>query len=151
MLWDKNFCLSPRKKSFGEYIYILVYTYYIVKRYTWTKLKWFTILFKSHLCLYICHPQTVSLYHDSSVGLDRLDSWSWDRNLADWNANKQSTVVEGDKKAPFLIATTLSCRGGRYSFPWINYYITSIYLFNKIHLDVHDENCLVLKCYWEIT
>ena len=26
------------------------------------------------------------------------------------------TVVEGDPKAPFSIATTLRCRGGHYSF-----------------------------------
>ena len=32
---------------------------------------------------------------------------------------KLATVVEGDQKAPFSIATTLKCRGGRYSFPWI--------------------------------
>ena len=30
-----------------------------------------------------------------------------------------TTVVEGDQKAPFSIATTSRCRGGRYSFPWI--------------------------------
>ena len=30
-----------------------------------------------------------------------------------------ATVVEGNQKAPFSIATTLSCRGGHYSFPWI--------------------------------
>ena len=30
-----------------------------------------------------------------------------------------ATVVEGDPKAPFSIATTPSCEGGRYSFPWI--------------------------------
>ena len=30
-----------------------------------------------------------------------------------------ATVVEGDQKAPFSIATTPRCRGGRYSFPWI--------------------------------
>ena len=29
------------------------------------------------------------------------------------------TVVKGDQKAPFSIATTPRCRGGRYSFPWI--------------------------------
>ena len=29
------------------------------------------------------------------------------------------TVVEGDPKAPFSIATTPRFRGGRYSFPWI--------------------------------
>ena len=32
---------------------------------------------------------------------------------------KLATVVEGYQKAPFSIATTPSCRGGRYSFPWI--------------------------------
>ena len=32
---------------------------------------------------------------------------------------KLATVVEGDQKAPFSIATTPQCRGGRYSFPWI--------------------------------
>ena len=30
-----------------------------------------------------------------------------------------STLVESDSKAPFLIATTPRCRGGRCSFPWI--------------------------------
>ena len=29
------------------------------------------------------------------------------------------TVVERGPKAPFSIATTLRCREGRYSFPWI--------------------------------
>ena len=29
------------------------------------------------------------------------------------------TVVEGDPKVPFSIATTASCSGGRHSFPWI--------------------------------
>ena len=32
---------------------------------------------------------------------------------------KLATVVKGDQKAPFSIATTLKCRGGHYSFPWI--------------------------------
>ena len=30
-----------------------------------------------------------------------------------------ATVVEGDQKAPFSVATTPRCRGRRYSFPWI--------------------------------
>ena len=33
--------------------------------------------------------------------------------------SKLATVVEGDEKIPFSIATTPRCRGGRYSFPWI--------------------------------
>ena len=32
---------------------------------------------------------------------------------------KLVTVVEGDQKAPFSIATTPRCKRGRYSFPWI--------------------------------
>ena len=32
---------------------------------------------------------------------------------------KLMTVIEDDQKAPFSIATTPRCRGGRYSFPWI--------------------------------
>ena len=32
---------------------------------------------------------------------------------------KLATVVKGGQKAPFSITTTLRCRGGRYSFPWI--------------------------------
>ena len=32
---------------------------------------------------------------------------------------KLATIVEGNPKAPFSIATTPRCRGGRYSFPWI--------------------------------
>ena len=33
--------------------------------------------------------------------------------------SKLATIVEGDQKAPFSIATTTMCRGGHYSFPWI--------------------------------
>ena len=32
---------------------------------------------------------------------------------------KLATLVEGDPKAPFSIATTPRCRGGRNSIPWI--------------------------------
>ena len=30
-----------------------------------------------------------------------------------------ATLVEGDPKAPFSMATTLRCKGGRYFFRWI--------------------------------
>ena len=33
--------------------------------------------------------------------------------------SKLLTIVEGDLKAPFSIATTPRCRGGRCSFTWI--------------------------------
>ena len=32
---------------------------------------------------------------------------------------KLAIVVEGNQKAPFSKATTLHCKGGRNSFPWI--------------------------------
>ena len=32
---------------------------------------------------------------------------------------KMVTVIEGDPKAPFLIATTSRCRRGHCSIPWI--------------------------------
>ena len=35
------------------------------------------------------------------------------------NKVKLATIVEGDPKAPFSIATTQRCRGGRYSIPRI--------------------------------
>ena len=28
----------------------------------------------------VIHRQTVSLYHNSSMGIETLDAWSWDRN-----------------------------------------------------------------------
>ena len=37
-------------------------------------------------------------------------------------------MVEGNQKAPFSIATTPKCRGGRYSFPWIAPLYTRTYL-----------------------
>ena len=39
------------------------------------------------------------------------------------NKVKLATVVEGDRKAPFSIATAPRCRGGRYSFLWIDTYL----------------------------
>ena len=34
--------------------------------------------------------------------------------------SKLATIVEGDPKAPFSLATKAKCRGERYSFPWID-------------------------------
>ena len=39
-----------------------------------------------------------------------------------------ATVVEGDLKAPFSIATTPRCRGGWYSFPGLFHFILDTYL-----------------------
>ena len=39
-----------------------------------------------------------------------------------------ATIVEGNPKAPFSIATTPMCRGGRYSFPGLLYFTLDLYL-----------------------
>ncbi len=41
---------------------------------------------------------------------------------------KLATIVEGNAKAPFSIATTPRCRGGRYSFPGLLYFTLDPYL-----------------------
>ena len=41
---------------------------------------------------------------------------------------KLATIVEGNSKAPFSIATTPMCRGGRYSFPGLLYFTLDPYL-----------------------
>ncbi len=41
---------------------------------------------------------------------------------------KLATIVEGDPKAPFSIATTPRCRGGRYSFPGLFNFTLDLYL-----------------------
>ena len=42
--------------------------------------------------------------------------------------SKLATIVEGDPKAPFSIATTPRCRGGRYFFPGLLYFTLDLYL-----------------------
>ena len=44
------------------------------------------------------------------------------------NKVKLATIVEGNPKAPFSIATTPMCRGGRYSFPGLLNFTLDPYL-----------------------
>ena len=48
-----------------------------------------------------------------AMTISNLDSYNLMLKL------KLATIVEGDPKAPFSIATTPRCRGGRYSIPRI--------------------------------
>ena len=41
---------------------------------------------------------------------------------------KLANIVEGNPKAPFSIATTPRCMGGRYSFPGLLYFTLDPYL-----------------------
>ena len=66
--------------------------------------------------LLICGTRTyewgIQWDSDSYVLLVQLDNHYINRGA--W-----STLVKGDPKAPFSIATTPRCRGSRYSFLWI--------------------------------
>ena len=53
-----------------------------------------------------------------AVGVFYSPSWLGSKEILP-NIVKLVTVVEGDPKAPFSIATTPRRRGGHYSFPWI--------------------------------
>ena len=60
-----------------------------------------------------------------------------------------TTIVKGDKKAPFSIATTLRCRGGRYSFPWIDMYL--IMSVKQGSIKYHFLKSLWYDATWEWT
>ena len=47
-----------------------------------------------------------------------------------WHRKKGEERVSkvGDQKSPFLIATTLRCRGGGYSFPGLLHFTLDMYL-----------------------
>ena len=68
------------------------------------------------------------------VGVNMLQFCSVSNSLLHANVtNKVSkvklvTIVEGNPKAPFSIATTPRCRGGRYSFPGLLYFTLDPYL-----------------------
>ena len=66
---------------------------------------------------------------------------------------KLVTIVEGDPKAHFLIATAPRCRGGRYSFPWIAPLYTWSFPYNccgsLTHLTIMDSSHHYY--YWEIS
>ena len=41
------------------------------------------------------------------------------KHISFWKKKNYSTLVKGDLKTPFSIATTPMCRGGHYSISWI--------------------------------
>ena len=58
------------------------------------------------ICIYICMYIYVCIYICVNIYVYIYSS-------------KLATIVEGDPKAPFSLATTPRCRGGRYSIPRI--------------------------------
>ena len=50
-----------------------------------------------------------------------------------YKLSKLVTIAEGNLKAPFSIATTPRCSGGRYSFPWISPLTLEQYLLRTAH------------------
>ena len=60
---------------------------------------------------------------------------------------KSATVVKGDPKALFTIATTPRCSGGRYTFPWIAPITLDPYL---IMLSVKQRQQVLFLISWAI-
>ena len=58
--------------------------------------------------------------------LENLEIWKVETMKETWV--NLPNLVEGDPKAPFSIATTALCRGGRYSFLWIAPFTLDPYL-----------------------
>ena len=72
---------------------------------------------------------TRSIFKRSLTGLNSEFSFSMnDDDYISYKQVKLATIVEGDPKAPFSIATTPRCRGGRYSFPGLLHFTFDAYL-----------------------
>ena len=68
------------------------------------------------------------LYPAHVKGLDKYIMYRIFTGTTNSKKVKLATVVKGDQKAPFSIATTLRCRGGYYSFSGLLYFTLDMYL-----------------------
>ena len=94
---DKHRCISLYTKT---NIYIYTYYYYLIALSQILS----TLQIIQHL---VCHNKTPTSEIVTAI------------HCGDIVSSKLATVVTGDQKVPFSIATTPMCRGGCYSFPWI--------------------------------
>ena len=62
-----------------------------------------------HICMYMCLYKRIYVHLYIYIYI-----YIYNNKVV-----KLVTLVEGVLKAPFSIATTPRCRGGRYSFPWV--------------------------------
>ena len=108
-------CFSVSKYNFGckqDHFWFIIYqTHYIDLYYFYfreTQLFWEVIIFSGMLMSFFLISGE---YHLPNVKVKT--------RMHCIQLSKLATIVEGDLRAPFTIATTPRCRGGRYSFPWI--------------------------------
>ena len=75
---------------------------------------------------FICHKTKLnkikapSLFENSLQKYENIVRYLHLANLIHSKKVKLATVIEGDQEAAFSIAITPRCRGGRYSFTWID-------------------------------
>ena len=73
----------------------------------------------------ICRHKIFIMFNEICINEEMLSKYTYfkyiDVNICIYKKVKLSCLplVEDDLKAPFSVATTLRCRRGRYSFPWI--------------------------------
>ena len=75
-----------------------------------------------HQSIYLSLENKLALPYLRKVGIFQqsiVDNNNYNNNNNNNNKVTFTTVVKGDPKAPFSIATTPRCRGGPYSFPQI--------------------------------
>ena len=95
------------------YIYIYIYIYAILFLVIVLMLKMqYTI--KMHIIIFYLLPNSTALeYCNQSYLYIALQKYNCIKKM------KLVSIVEGDPKAPFSLATTSRCMGECYSFPWI--------------------------------
>ena len=115
---SRNTCLNV---CIWKYIYIYIYIY--INMCIWkimleilSALMWGHTSFRLG-CARYCNPHRIC--YKGIKTIHNSPFWVQWGGAALKLSKKLATVVEGDQKAPFSIATTPRCRGGRYSFLWI--------------------------------
>ena len=83
------------------------------------------------VCVY-CQPQTVSLYHNSSVWLHREDPWSWDRNQPDFTLDFVSYRSESTTNSKYLINQWIN----RWSVKWCSENRRILFVFVLCRLEI---------------
>ena len=84
----------------------------------------------------ICRHKMSIMFNEICINEEMLPKYTYIYNET-YKEVKLVTLVDGDLKAPFSIATRPRCRGGRYSIPWIGSTLPLIYIYIYIHIYIN--------------
>ena len=86
---------------------------------TITIISWKPFSFPSYKCTYLILSKFIKLFNRYLIETFSAKQFQLKYHSSFISKVKLVTLVKGDTKAPFSIATTPGCRGGHYSFLWI--------------------------------